>query len=67
MPVLAVDFDDDLWATPDGIDRLVGQLVNCNVEWRQVIVAAIRRRQASTSTSVLERRHALARSCMAQS
>ena len=36
IPVLAMGFADDLWATPTGIDLLVGQLVNCQMERRQI-------------------------------
>lgn len=39
MPVLALGFDDDPWATPQGIDLLVGQLTGCNIERRQVAPA----------------------------
>jgi predicted alpha/beta hydrolase len=35
MPVLAIGFDDDPWATPAGIDLLVSHLTNCRVERRQ--------------------------------
>jgi len=40
LPVLAVGLDDDPWATPQAIDQLVGQLVNCDVERRQISPAA---------------------------
>ncbi|WP_082568397.1 alpha/beta fold hydrolase [Rhizobacter sp. Root1221] len=40
LPVLAVGFDDDPWATPPGIDLLVGKLVNCDVQRRQINPAA---------------------------
>ena len=36
MPVLAIGFADDLWATPPGIDLLMSQLVNCQVERRHI-------------------------------
>ena len=36
IPVLAMGFADDLWATPTVIDLLVGQLVNCQTELRQI-------------------------------
>ncbi len=36
MPVLALGFDDDPWATPAGIDLLVEQLSGCRVQRRQI-------------------------------
>ena len=36
MPTLAMGFADDLWATPPGIDLLMSQLVNCQVERRHI-------------------------------
>ena len=34
--MLAQGFDDDPWATPAGIDLLVGQLSGCRVERRPI-------------------------------
>jgi len=39
MPVLAIGFDDDPWATPSGIDLLISHLTGCEVERRQVTPA----------------------------
>ena len=39
MPVLAIGFDDDPWATPSGIDLLVSHLTACEVEHRQLTPA----------------------------
>lgn len=40
LPVLAMGFDDDPWATPAGIRLLVERLINCEVQRRQVGPAA---------------------------
>lgn len=39
MPVLAIGFDDDPWATPSGIDLLTSYLTGCSVESRQMTAA----------------------------